>query len=116
MNELASPFTGLGQRARREPSESLVVPQEGDSKAARMRCALRDNGPLTAAQLCNLAGLLNSGFVSALFKGDLASGRVRFVQGCYELNDEYDEALADEIAQAIRLLKRYGYSVTRSAR
>lgn len=50
--------------------------------------------------------------VYALMKHDLKIGRVLRVGNCYQLNRQYDNALAEQIKQAAALLRNNGYYVT----
>lgn len=81
----ATPFTGLGKRRQR--AAGLVSPAEGESTTARMRSALRENGPLSAGALRELVGLASVSMVAALLRHDLETGRVRFAGGLYRLRE-----------------------------
>jgi predicted HD phosphohydrolase len=105
----ASPFTGLG--ARLQDAGVPQQPVEG-STTARLRAALRDEGPLSAAALQARGGLASTALVGALLKHDIGAGRVRFRDSCYELvPDEEQQAAGGEVLQAIALLERHGYTV-----
>lgn len=105
----ATPFTGLGKRISR--TRGLISPDEGDSAAARLRNALRDNGPLSAGALRELLGLASVSLVGALLKHDLHTGRVKFSGGAYRIDLEFDERAHGDIRDAIAYLKRNGYEV-----
>jgi hypothetical protein len=66
-------------------------PEEKDSRAGRMRAALREQGSLGARALAAAVGLRNSGLVGALLKHDIQAGRVQFHDGVYSWNPTVDE-------------------------
>lgn len=86
------------------------------TKASRVRELLRQNGPMSAAAICMEVEYPNTGLVSASLKYDVASGRITFFDGKYELNPAWDEDLHRRINGAKTLLKRHGFSVTRIER
>ncbi len=114
----ATPFTGLGRRRYDRASDGYnafelpLVPRfRGQSKTEKLREALRSNARLTALQLATLADLDNSGLVGALLKHDIALGRVKFEDGGYYWNHEFDERVRQAIEDAIVVLRRHGYTV-----
>lgn len=81
------------------------------SKTEAIRRLLRTAGPMTSARICLEVDLPNTGRVSALLKADLRCGRVALRCGRFEWNRNYDEALAVDLQDAVRLLRRHGYKV-----
>jgi hypothetical protein len=107
----AGPFDGLGARAPRVPQ--LIAPPEGESVTARLRHALRANGQMHGSDLARVVGLAGNSIVRALLKHDIDMGRVLHSDGVYEINEDFEELGKHEIANAIRVLQRYGYEVRR---
>lgn len=92
----------------RDPAEPRPA-----NKTQAMRELLRAYGRADAVRLAMEAGLERTGSVNALLKGDLASERVTFRAPYYYWNTAHDERQAVEVRQAIALLKRQGYKVTK---
>ena len=90
------------------------TPSKALTKIDQVRHLLRTRGPMTAAQICRFVDLNRTALVSATLKNDVAKGRVRLRAGRYHYNDDFDDQLAGEIADAIRLLTRQGYQVRRA--
>ncbi|HYW57712.1 MAG TPA: hypothetical protein VE934_12170 [Polaromonas sp.] len=95
----AAPFISRG-----EP------PAPGTSKTEQIRALLR-TGPKTPAEICMDVDLRSSGLVWALLKHDMAMGRVRRVDGCFELCSEFEQQLQQRIRAARALLESNGYRV-----
>lgn len=76
-----------------------------------MRHALAVRGPLRSAELKEVAGLASSGLVSSLLRHDRDIGRVTLCEGLWELDPDYDDSRAAELAQAATLLRRAGWQV-----
>jgi hypothetical protein len=106
-NTAPTPWTGLGSR-QFEPPHSPSTGDANASKTSRMREYLVEHGPTNASDLARVAGLTSTALVSALFKYDIANGRVQFSQGLYQWIESDDQA---EIREAIGLLRRHGYTV-----
>jgi len=83
-----------------------------ESKTEQIRALLRSQGPLNAAAIVMEIGLDGgTALVGALLKNDLYKGAVIRQGGCYAWNHDYDQALANELAEARALLRRHGYRV-----
>lgn len=83
-----------------------------ESKTEQIRSLLRSRGPLNAAAIAMEIGLDGgTALVGALLKNDLHNGAVIRQGGCYAWNQDYDHALANELAEARALLRRNGYRV-----
>lgn len=80
------------------------------SKAGQVRRLLR-SGPMSAAAICMEVEIRSTSLVGPVLKHDLAMGRVRFVNGLYELASDFEQELQQRIRQAKALLESNGYSV-----
>ncbi len=108
-----TPWDALLQR-RSPPSPFDRSPAEpaisGTSKTAQIRALLRV-GPMSASDICMELDLRSTGLVGALLKHDIAVGRVRSVDGLYELCSEFEQDLIKRIREARALLLSHGYKV-----
>jgi len=90
-------------RAKREP---------GESRTESIRVLLRDaTRPVSAAEIAFDLDLPSSCTVWLLMKYDMQKGRVLLADGRYTWNHEYDTLEAEELRDAVNLLKRAGYQV-----
>lgn len=110
-----TPWDALLQR--KSQPESFDRCQEASvalttSKAGQIRALLR-TGPMSAAAICMEVDIRSTGLVWAVLKHDLAMGRVRFVNGRYELASEFEQDLQQRIRQATALLLSQGYQVVK---
>jgi hypothetical protein len=98
MDALANMANQLQATGKHAPER----PPENDSKAGRMRQALRDNGRQTARELAAVAGVRDSGRVGALLKYDIQAGRVHFSDGYYSWNFDHEPAARPAGPNSIR--------------
>lgn len=101
----ASPFTHMASVLEQRAPELLV--QESDSKAGRIRAALRVHGSANSADLAQRARVPAS-MIQPIIKHDLALGRVLKVGAIYSWNHDYQDA----VARAVSQLRHLGYTVT----
>lgn len=85
----------------------------GTSKTAQIRALLRI-GPMNAAAICMEVDIRSTGLVWALLKHDMAMGRVRCVNGMYEMCSEFEQDLQRRIREAKALLLAQGYTVEKA--
>lgn len=104
---ITTPFTGLGAR----PERPAAAETPTLSRTERLRLALHTHGRCSARTLADKVGLENSALVGALLKHDIELGRVKYFDGAYELDPDFDMSDRAEIAAAIALLQRHGYKV-----
>lgn len=90
-----------------------LLQQAEPSRTEQIRELVRISGPLSAKAIALQLELERTDLVSALLKVDLQKERVRRIGPLYEWNHGYDEAQARELAAAVRLLRRHGYTVRR---
>ncbi len=83
------------------------------TRTEQIRQLVRMSGPLSAQSIALQLELERPDLVSALLKVDLQRERVRRIGTLYEWNHGYDEAQARELAAAVSLLRRHGYTVRR---
>ena len=102
MNPFASLYTA--------PVQHIAQAEPYDTITSRLRHELQLCGPQTSRELSDKFDL-PVGRISALFKHDLSIGRVIKSGVCYLMNDDWDNAAAEEIASAKALLRRNGYAV-----
>lgn len=102
----------LLRKSRPEPfnSESAAAAAEITSKAGQVRDLLRA-GPMSAAAICMDVDIRSTSLVGAVLKHDIAMGRVRFVNGMYELVSEFEQDLQRRVREAKALLLAQGYRV-----
>ncbi len=90
--------------------------QPGKTTTARIRQLLQNHGPMTAREIGEAVDLPAVALVGALLKNDLATGRV-IREGSapirYAWNYELDDAAVQQLAVALRLVRRAGYHVTK---
>jgi hypothetical protein len=86
------------------------------SKTDKMRQYLREHGPANCHTLAMEGEVVSTSLVGSLLKGDLARGRIVFdpQRGLYEWNPAFDERLQADIDQAVALLKRHGWKVSKA--
>ena len=112
----ASPWAALlNPPIRRTTFNRLAPTLIKPTKIEWVRALLRTQGPLTAQQICLEVDYPHTSLVSASLKGDLAKGRIELRNGRYHYNHQFDDQLADELAQAAELLRRHGYEVRRKS-
>lgn len=99
-----TPWPGTPASAPRDP---------GASRTESIRQLLRERGSMSALAVALELELPSPSLVGALLKADLHAGRAFHRGGEYHWDHTYDEQLAREIAEAIHLLKKHGYSVER---
>lgn len=109
-------FAGLGARPAWPTAASAPPPAPparcgSTSKTEALRQALREQGPMTALQLALATNLQATALVGALLKYEIARGRVRYVNGKYEMNAALDAEQQDRERAAVVLLRRLGYTV-----
>lgn len=85
------------------PKESQLVRDRAITKTERMRQYLREHGPATSATLAMEADVPTCALVGALLKGDLARGSVAREGGRYAWNPEWDDQVAAELRDALRV-------------
>lgn len=110
----ANPWAGLGGRAEPPPPTPRAIAQdlpEDASLAARMRHVLSVQGPMTSVALSRAVGLASASLVGALLKHDRAIGRVSYCDGIWEIEPDYEESHAAQIAHAAAVLRRAGWTV-----
>lgn len=84
----------------------------GATRTDSIRDLLREaSRPLTAAEIAFDLDLPSSCTVWLLMKYDMQKGRVLLSDGLYRWNHDYDRQEAEELREAIKLLKRHGYRV-----
>lgn len=83
-----------------------------ESKTERMRAYLRQHGAANAATLADEADLATTGLVAALLKGDIARGSVFRKGHKYHWNPQFDSDHSNRLADAARLLRANGFSVS----
>lgn len=105
----------LLRKSRPEPFNRDPVAATADttSKAGQVRNLLR-SGPMSAAAICMDVDIRSTSLVGAVLKHDLAMGRMRCVNGMYELCSEFEQDLQQRIRQAKALLVSQGYTVGKS--
>jgi hypothetical protein len=74
------------------------------------------HGPTPSAVLAHVAGLPDSGRVTALLKTRIHSGQVERVENGWAINPEWDEMMKSELRDARIILERAGYRVERPKR
>lgn len=117
---MTSPFTfmaaTLGRLGHAGPAFPCAPRREPAriSRTERIRELLRQRGPLSSAAIATELDLSTQGLVGALLKADLHAGRAFHQGGLYHWDHAFDEQLQREIAEAIHLLKKNGYSVERT--
>lgn len=107
---IVTPFTGLGARQERD----LAAEPGPLSRTERLRLALHTHGRCSARTLAEKVGLESGALVGALLKHDIKIGKVKYFEGAYELEPDFDMSDRAEIATAIALLQRHGYKVTKA--
>lgn len=115
MTDLASPWNALLRGPKPATFTSQLDEPRPDSKAGQVRRLLRERGAMTALQICQEVDIKSTALVMPVLKHDLAIGRIRRIGGRYELVDEFDKNLRDEITRAVALLKRNDYEVRKRA-
>lgn len=85
-------LSAMADTLQRLPEPQPEPAPEGESKAARMRRELRENGGALAKHLAKVAGLHNSGLVGGLLKHDIQLGRVIFKEGRYWWNSGHKDS------------------------
>ena len=87
-------------------------PTGATSRTESIRELLRDTSrPLSAAEIAFDLDLPSSCTVWLLMKYDMQKGRVLLADGRYTWNHDYDTQEAQELRDAVKLLKRHGYQV-----
>lgn len=116
-NPFAYLVTSLKRPARTRRVHGLAEPTERPpSKTEAMRQYLRQHGSATASTLALEAGLEGStGNVMALLKADVAKGLIERRGTHYHWVVEFDEQEHRRISEAIRTLRRAGYTVQKRA-
>ncbi len=116
-----NPFSHLieqithGRRMVRSPSESHAQDRPA-TKTDKMRQYLRQRGEASASDLAIEADLCGStGNVYALLKTDIAKGAIELRGGLYCWVDSFDQDEHQRIQDAIRTLRRAGYTVIKEA-
>ncbi len=110
-------FTFMAHQLVRDvlPARTPVQrPGRAASKTSAIRDLLREQGPLTSQVIAVELGLDRPALVGALLKHDLAIGRIVRRGDCYALSDSWEESYHQEVADAIKLLRRQGYLVQRA--
>ena len=112
----ASPFTYMASALTRAafPAAPPVrqLRQAGTTRTESIRQLLRETTrPLTAAEIAFDLDLPSSCTVWLLMKYDMQKGRVLLSDGSYRWNHEYDHQEAEELREAVKLLKKHGYRV-----
>lgn len=114
---LTSPFPHMARALTslpRTPWPSMPAPAEpGTSRTECIRQLLRARMSMSAAAIALELDLPTASLVGALLKADMHAGRVFHRGGEYHWDYTFDEQLAREIAEAVHLLKKNGYSVER---
>ena len=106
-NVLARPAFPAAPAARAQRAHSA-----GTTRTESIRELLRDaTRQLTAAEIAFDLDLPSSCTVWLLMKYDMQKGRVLLADGMYRWNHAYDRQEAEELRDAVKLLKRAGYSV-----
>jgi hypothetical protein len=115
-----NPFAQMTQALTRPPkrwhpmlgSETAAI--DGLNRTDALRTLLRLGGPASAIDLAqNATGHnLKTSAVSALLKKDIQKGQITFNGELYAWNHEFDQAVYEQISDAIALLKRHGFGVT----
>lgn len=95
----------------RDPEAPAV--ENSTSKAGQIRNLLR-SGPMSAAAICMDVDIRSTSLVGAVLKHDLAMGRIRYVNGMYELASEFERELRRRIREAKALLLSQGYRVVKA--
>jgi hypothetical protein len=112
---MAVVLDGLGRVARPSfPCAPRRAPAAA-SRTERIRDLLREFGSMTALRIALELHLERPALVGALLKADLYAGRAFYRDGRYHWNFDHDEQQARDIAAAIRLLRKNGYSVERTS-
>lgn len=118
---MSNPFAHLIEQVTHSPR---VVHNRPDchaqarptTKTDQMRQYLRQRGRATAADLAIEADLCGStGNVYALLKNDIAKGAIELRGQHYIWVDSFDAEKQRRIQEAIRILRRAGYTVIKGA-
>jgi hypothetical protein len=110
-----NPFTqmaGVLSRPSFPTAPAVRKRREGITRTDSIRELLRDaTRSLTAAEISFDLDLPSSCTVWLLMKYDMQKGRVLLADGHYRWNYEYDSQEAEELRDAVKLLKKHGYTV-----
>jgi hypothetical protein len=87
--------------------------QPPESKTERMRAYLRTEGAATAATLAMEADVDRPALIGALLKADLKRGSVFRRGNKYHWNPQFDAQHHQRLAEAARLLRANGFTVTK---
>lgn len=91
---------------------AALTEKPAETKTERIRALLRNAGPKRSLEIVMELDLdISASVVGSLLKNDLHKGAVVYQDGRYAWNQDYDEALANEIYVATALLRRHGYRV-----
>ena len=86
----------------------------GTTRTDMIRDLLREAPrKLSAAEIAFDLDLPSSCTVWLLMKYDMQKGRVLLADGFYRWNHEYDSQEAEEVRDAVKLLKKHGYKVVK---
>jgi hypothetical protein len=84
-----------------------------ESKTERIRRYLREQGAATAETLADEADVPGTGLVGALLKADLHRGSVFRRGHKYHWNHQFDIETHKRLAEAARLLRAHGHTVSK---
>ena len=112
-----NPFQQMAQALAQKTAymQRTAVSTKGMSKTDTIRCLIKSSSrPLSAAEIAfDMDEFPNFGahLVWLLMKYDMQKGRVILTDGRYRWNHEYDSQEAEELRDAVKLLKKHGYQV-----
>lgn len=112
-----NPFTQMATVLASQPAFPTATPVRksragGVTRTDSIRDLLRESSrPLSAAEIAYDLDLPSSCTVWLLMKYDMQKGRVLLADGRYTWNHDYDTMEAQELRDAVKLLRRYGYTV-----
>lgn len=109
----------LMQAVKRNQAEKIDRTEFGQSITGRILRFISD-GPKHSALIAGEVGIATTQ-VSASLAIHVKTGRVIAIEGKsgrreWALNPDFDKALHDEIQEAVRLLRKHGYTVQKGAR
>jgi hypothetical protein len=111
-----NPFAQMANTLAKQSSFPTAPPirqnRAGTTRTESIRELLREaTRPLSAAEIAFDLDLPSSCTVWLLMKYDMQKGRVLLADGLYRWCHEYDTLEAEELRDAVKLLKRHGYEV-----
>lgn len=113
-------FTHMATALTRSPWDTprgtASVAGKSNGRTEQIRSLLRASGPLRAGQIATHLDIERPALVYALLKNDIVRGRVTSDNGLYSWNHDYERSEMRELARAVKLLRRHGYTVVKKDR